>query len=153
MNEVYLNAEIGRKNIVFGIALFLILGVAVGIPLTIDFMGGTLLSGDQYQEWKVVHGYGVFLSFINIFFGLCVDHLILSRRQKELASWAFLLAGLIGGILRSSLVMVSALSDLGVLVSLAETALFVLGTAIVVRGLTLPQPERLTEQPANARRV
>ncbi len=32
---------IGRKNVVFGIGLFLLLGVAVGIPLTINFFGGS----------------------------------------------------------------------------------------------------------------
>jgi hypothetical protein len=44
-----LDVEVGRKNIVLGIVLFLVLGVVVGVPLTIDFFGGTLLTPDQYQ--------------------------------------------------------------------------------------------------------
>ena len=55
--------------------------MAVGVPLTVDFLGGSMLTGEQYPLWKVVHGYGVFLSFINFFFGLCVDRLSLSRQQ------------------------------------------------------------------------
>ena len=73
MDRIFTNAEVGRKNIGFGIALFLFLGMVVGIPLTIDFFGGSILTGDQYQTWKVVHGYGVFLAFINYFLGLCID--------------------------------------------------------------------------------
>ena len=68
----------------------------VGIPLTIDFLGGSLLTSDQYLAWKVVHAYGVFLAFINYFFGMCIDRLNLTRGQKEISSWSFLLAGFIG---------------------------------------------------------
>ena len=35
--------HVGRKNIVFGSALFLIAGVLVGIPLTINLFGGSVL--------------------------------------------------------------------------------------------------------------
>src|SRR5512147_2707668 len=75
MNKIFADADVGRKNIVFGIVLFLILGVVVGIPLTIDFFGGSLLAADQYQMWKVVHGYSVFLAFINYFLGVTIDRL------------------------------------------------------------------------------
>jgi hypothetical protein len=134
MRKIFANAVVGRKNIGFGIGLFLILGVLVGIPLSIDFFGGSMLTSDQYQSWKVVHGYGVFLSFINYFFGLCIDRVNLPRRQKEIASWSFLLAGLIGGAGRMSLVLLSALDEWGLYASLAETVLFVLGTLFFVRG-------------------
>lgn len=151
MNKIYADVNVGRKNIGFGLALFLLLGVAAGVPLTIDFLGGSILTGDRYQAWKVVHGYGVFLSYINFFFGLCVDRLNLSRQQKELASWAFLLAGLIGGVVRMGLVLASALGEWGVYASLVESALFALGTAVAVRGLILSQPVHLPEKPAHAR--
>jgi hypothetical protein len=151
MNKIYADTNVGRKNVNIGLALFLILGVATGIPLTIDFLGGSILTGEQYQLWKIVHGYGVFLSFINFFFGLCVDRLNLSRPQKELASWAFLLAGLVGGLARMGLVLLSALSEWGIYASLVESVLFVLGTVIVVRGLILPQTERRAEQRVHAR--
>jgi hypothetical protein len=151
MNNLYGGASVGRKNVLFGIALFVVLGVAAGIPLTIDFLGGSILSSEQYQMWKVVHGYGVFLSFVNFFFGLCVDHLSLPRQQKELASWTFLLAGVVGGLVRMALVLLGALGEWGIYASLVESALFVLGTVIVVRGQVQPQPERRAEPRAHAR--
>jgi hypothetical protein len=40
MNRIFGDVVVGRKNIVAGIVLFLILGVVVGIPLTVDFLGG-----------------------------------------------------------------------------------------------------------------
>jgi hypothetical protein len=48
MDKIFADADVGRKNIVFGIALFLVLGVVVGIPLTIDFFGGSILTADQW---------------------------------------------------------------------------------------------------------
>ena len=72
MASLYGNAEVGRKNIAFGIALFVVMGIVVGIPLTINFFGGSVLTAEQYQTWKVVHGYAVFLGFINYFFGLLI---------------------------------------------------------------------------------
>ncbi|HEY6103573.1 MAG TPA: hypothetical protein VI007_10165 [bacterium] len=69
----------------FGIGLFLLLGVAVGIPLTIDFFGGSVLAEEQYRIWKVIHGYGIFLGFINYFFGLSIHRLLLTRDQKEVS--------------------------------------------------------------------
>lgn len=142
MDRIFAGADVGRKNIAFGTGLFLILGVVVGIPLTIDFLGGSVLTSGQYQSWKVVHGYGVFLSFVNFFFGLCIDRLNLTRGQKEISSWSFLLAGLIGGIVRMLLVLFSALGEFGAYASLAETVLFVLGTFVLVRGQMKEQPDR-----------
>ena len=122
MNRFYAGADVGRKNIGFGIALFLILGVVVGIPLTVVFLGGSMLTGAQYQTWKVIHGYGVFLAFVNFFFGYCIDRLNLTRRQKEISSWSFLIAGLFGGIGRSVLVLLSIQGGFGsYAVSLIET--------------------------------
>ncbi|OGT27757.1 MAG: hypothetical protein A2Z17_03265 [Gammaproteobacteria bacterium RBG_16_66_13] len=118
----------------FGIALFLISGVIVGIPLTINFFGGSVLTMEQYQSWKVVHGYGVFLSFINYFFGVIIDRLALTRGQKELSSWAMLAAGLVGGVGRMTLLLLSALDELGVYASLGEVVLIVLATAVFLRG-------------------
>jgi hypothetical protein len=148
VNRFFAGADVGRKNIGFGIGLFLILGVVVGIPLTIDFLGGTLLTSEQYQQWKVVHGYGVFLSFVNFFFGLCIDRLSLTKREMELSSWSFLLAGVVGGFGRPVLLLAAAMSDFGMYVSLVETALFVVGTATVVRGL---MKERVPDQKIQAR--
>ena len=134
MNRIYADAVVGRKNIGFGVALFLILGVVIGIPLTINFLGGSLLTSEQYLTWKVVHAYGVFLAFINYFFGLCIDRLNLTMEQKEISSWSFLLAGLIGGFGRMVLLLLPALSGFRIYVSLVETVLFVLGTFMFVRG-------------------
>ena len=134
MNVILSDANVGKKNIVFGIVLFLLLGVVIGIPLTIDFLGGSLLTSDQYQIWKVVHGYGVFLSFINYFLGLAIDRLELSKQHKEIVSWLFLVAGLIGGVVRMILVLIPSLSTFRIYASLAESALFVLGTIIFVSG-------------------
>jgi hypothetical protein len=151
MNTILAGGAVGRKNIAFGIGLFVILGVVVGIPLTVNFLGGSMLTGDQYQTWKVVHAYGVFLSFINFFFGLCVDRLELTSWHKEMSSWSFLLAGLIGGVVRMLLALFSVLGEFGVYASLAETALFVLGTFILFRGLITTRPGRLGERTADSR--
>ncbi len=134
MNDIFASADVGRKNIGFGIVLFLFLGVVIGIPLTIDLFGGSMLASDQYQVWKVIHGYGVFLSFINYFFGLCIDRLNLSRQHKQISSWSFLLAGLVGGIGRMVLVFLSELDALGIYASLLESIFFVLGTGVFVYG-------------------
>lgn len=127
------DADVGKKNIVFGTTLFLLLGIGVGIPLTIDFLGGSTLS-DQYQTWKVVHGYAVFLSFINYFLGFSIDRWNLTRSQKEISSWSFLAAGLVGGTGRPILVLLSALGTYGIYVSLAETVFISLGTILFVIG-------------------
>ena len=150
MDRIFANTDVGRKNIGFGIALFLVLGVVVGIPLTIDFFGGSILTSDQYQTWKIVHGYGVFLAFINYFFGLYIDRMDLAREQKEISSWSFLLAGLIGGGVRMILVLFSALDELGLYASLAETALFVIGTFVFVRGQLRQRQGQLRERSREA---
>ena len=149
MNRIFADTEVGRKNIGFGIALFLILGVMIGIPLTVDLMGGSLLTTAQYQAWKVLHGYGIFLAFVNFFFGYSIDRLSLTRRQKEISSWSFVIAGLFGGIGRSVLYLLSLTGGFGsYTVSLIETVGFVLGTFIFVRGLIKERPDQLLEQPA-----
>lgn len=151
MNKIYADADVGRKNIGFGMALFLILGVVVGIPLTVDFLGGSMLTAAQYQTWKVIHGYGVFLAFVNFFFGYSIDRLNLTSRQKEIASWSFVIAGLFGGIGRSLLFLSSIQGGLGsYTASLIETAGFVIGTFIFVRGQIKERPAQRLEQPAPA---
>jgi len=151
MNRIFADTEVGRKNIGFGMALFLILGVLVGIPLTVDLLGGSMLTASQYQAWKVLHGYGVFLAFVNFFFGYCIDRLNLTRMQKEISSWSFVVAGLFGGIGRSILFLLSLSGGFGsYTVSLIETLGFVLGTFIFVRGLIAERAERQLEQPAAA---
>ena len=151
MNRIYVEADVGRKNIVFGIVLFLILGVVVGIPLTVDLFGGSILTAAQYQTWKVLHGYGVFLAFINFFFGYCVDRLKLTKWQKEVSSWSFLIAGLAGGVGRSVLFLLSVLGGFGsYTASLIETLGFVLGTFVFVRGQIKERPAHRLEKVAPA---
>ncbi len=128
MNKLFPDVGVGRKNVITGILIFLVMGVIIGIPLTIDFMGGSLLTGAQYQSWKVIHGYSVFLAFINLFLGLGIDHFNLPVRQKEIVSWAFLAAGIVGGLGRMALVLLAALESFGRFASLIETVLFVVGT-------------------------
>ena len=135
MNAIFANADVGRKNIWFGIGLFLVLGVVVGTPLTVDMFGGSLLTAEQYQSWKVIHGYSVFLAFINYFLGTAIDHFRMPRGQKEVISWSFLAAGLVGGAGRMTLVLLSSLAQFGRVASLLETVLFVLGTFVMLRGL------------------
>lgn len=151
MNRIFADADVGRKNIAFGIGLFLILGVVVGVPLTVDLFGGSLLTSAQYQDWKVLHGYGVFLAFVNFFFGHCIDRLNLTRRQKEISSWSFVIAGLAGSIGRSVLLLLSSLSGFGsYTASLVETMGFVIGTFIFVGGQIKERPAQQLEQPAPA---
>jgi hypothetical protein len=156
MRTLFANADVGRKNIVFGIVLFLLIGVVVGIPLTIDFLGGSLLASDQYQTWKVVHGYGVFLAFINYFLGTTLDRLDMPKPHKEIVSWSFLAAGVIGGAGRMILVLLSSLSVYGPYASLIETMLFVLGTIFFVRGQVQEEashPLKSTSQPQPSTRA
>jgi hypothetical protein len=134
MDRIFGRAEIGRKNIVLGIALFLVLGVAVGIPLTINMFGGSVLSSEAYGTWKVIHGYGVFLGVINYFFGSIIDGLALTRQQKEIASWSVAVAGLVGGAGRMTLLLLGVLADFGRVASLAETMFMVLGIGLFLLG-------------------
>jgi hypothetical protein len=142
MNKAFADVDVGKKNVAFGIGLFLLLGVVVGIPLTINFFGGSILTRDQYRIWKVIHGYGIFLGFINYFFGLVIDRLDLTRRQKELSSWSFVIAGLFGGIGRMTLVLFSVLDDYGIDASLGEVVFVTLGTAVFVVGQVRGRLER-----------
>ena len=135
MNKIFAGVNVGRKNILFGIALFLILGVVIGAPLTVDLFGGSLFTEAQYQAWKVLHAYGVFLAFVNFFFGYLIDRLSISMQQKEIASWSFVVAGLVGGIGRPALFLMSALGGWGSYsISLIETAGFIVGTFLFLRG-------------------
>jgi hypothetical protein len=140
MNRIFADAQVGRKNIWFGIALFLIIGVVGGIPLTVNFLGGSMLTDAQYQAWKVVHGYGVFLSFVNFFFGYCIDRVNLTKGQKEIASWSFLIAGLFGGIGRSKVLLLPVLGGFGYFIDLVETAGFAIGAVVFVLGLMKKKP-------------
>lgn len=137
MNRILAGVDVGRKNIWFGIGLFLLLGVVAGTPLTIEMFGGSLLTVDQYQSWKVIHGYSVFLAFINYFLGQAIDRSEMPRAQKEVVSWSFLAAGVVGGLGRMTLVLLSAMSQFGRAASLVETVLFVLGTFVLVRAQLL----------------
>jgi hypothetical protein len=135
MNRIFAGVDVGRKNIVFGVVLFLVLGVVVGVPLTLDLLGGSMLTADQYQTWKVLHAYAVFTAFVNFFFGFLVDRLNLGRRQLEIASWSFIIAGLVGGFGRPLLFLLSVPGSIGgYAISLIETLGFVLGTYLFVRG-------------------
>ena len=40
MNRILADKDVGRKNIGFAVVLFLIFGVVVGIPLTVDLFVG-----------------------------------------------------------------------------------------------------------------
>src|SRR4030043_2254362 len=126
MNKIFAGIDVGRKNIVFGVVLFLVLGVVAGIPLTVDLFGGSMLTESQYQTWKVLHAYGVFTAFVNFFFGFLVDRMSLDRQQLEIASWSFLVAGIVGGLGRPVLFLLSIPGSIGsYTVSLIETGGFV----------------------------
>jgi hypothetical protein len=142
MNKIFVGIDVGKKNIIFGVILFLILGVGVGVPLTVGLFGGSMLTESQYQSWKVLHAYGVFTAFVNIFFGFLVDRMSLDRRQLEIASWSFLVAGLVGGVGRPVLYLLNSSSIwASYIIDLIETLGFVIGTFILVRS-------RLQERPA-----
>ncbi len=134
MDKMFTGVDVGRKNVAFGVGLFILLGFGFGVPLTINLFGGSVLTQDQYQTWKVVHGYGVFLGFVNYFFGLIIDRLPLTKRQKELSSWAILVAGLFGGVFRMIFAMTSTLAEFGLYASLGETIFISLGTLIFLLG-------------------
>jgi hypothetical protein len=115
----------------------------VGIPLTVDLFRGSTQTESQYQTWKVLHGYAVFVAFVNFFFGYCIDQQNLTRRQMEIASWSFLVAGVAGGFGRPVLFLLSMDGGVGsYLVSLIETAGFALGTFVFVYGLTKERPAK-----------
>lgn len=134
MNRLFTGVDAGRKNIVGSVVLFLLLGVVAGVPLTVDLFGGSMLTESQYQTWKVLHAYGVFTAFVNFFFGFLVDRMSTGRRELEIASWSFLIAGLVGGIGRPVLFLLAVPGlTAGYAVSLIETVGFVVGTYLFVR--------------------
>ncbi len=152
MKNIFTGVDVGRKNIIFGIALFLILGVVVGTPLTIDLFGGSLLTENQYQTWKILHAYGVFTALVNFFFGFLVDRMSLARRELEIASWSLLVAGLVGGVGRPVLFLLSIPGAwVGYGIDLIETAGFVLGIFIFVRGRL--QGTKPQQSPSAVRRM
>ncbi len=135
MNNIFAGVDVGKKNIIFGIVLFLLLGVLAGIPLTVDLFGGSMLTEGQYQTWKILHAYGIFTAFVNFFFGFVVDRMSLGRRELEIGSWSFLVAGLVGGIGRPVLFLLAVPGVwVGYGIDLIETLGFVIGTFIFVRG-------------------
>lgn len=141
MNKILASVEVGKKNILFGVVLFLVLGVVVGVPLTVGLFGGSMLTESQYQTWKVLHAYGVFTAFVNIFFGYCIDRQNLTKQQKEIASWSFLVAGIVGGFGRPVLFLLSITGSVPIyLIDLIETVGFVVGTFIFFLGLIKERP-------------
>ena len=136
MNNLLLDTQIGKKNIVFGAFIFLLFAVVIGVPLTLNFFGIPVLSADQYELWKVVHGYGIFLAVINYLLGTKVDELHISDRQKEILSWSFIIAGLFGAIGRMTLILLAAYENWHLFASLGETVFFSLGLVIFVYGWT-----------------
>lgn len=151
MNRMIAHTQVGKKNIIFALVLFLILGFAAGLPLTLDLLAGTSLTGANYQAWKVVHAYGVFLAFVNFFFGYCIDRLDVRRDQKEIASWSFMIAGFFGGFGRSVLLLLSIQGGIAAYtISLIETLGFVIGTFVFVRSQVKETLARPLEAPASA---
>jgi hypothetical protein len=139
MNNLFLDTQIGKKNIIFGAFLFLLFALVIGVPLTLNFFGIPVLSVEQYQLWKVVHGYGIFLAVINYLLGTSVDGLSISGRQKEVLSWSFIIAGLFGAVVRMTLVLVGMFEDWHLFASLGEVAFFSVGLAIFIYGWTRKQ--------------
>jgi hypothetical protein len=150
MHNLFADADVGRKNIAFGMTLFVLFGVILGVPLTVDLFGGSLLAPDQYQTWKVIHGYGVFLGFLNYFFGLTIDRVRLSAAHKEVASWSFLIAGLFGAFSRMALALLAALGEFGLYASLGETVFITIGTTVFVLGQMRPAVSRDRAAPQRA---
>lgn len=134
MNTLRSEMQAGRKNILFGAFLFLLFAIGMGIPLTINLFGGSALTAEQYELWKVVHGYGLFLGVINVFLGTSINNLRLSSGQKELLSWSFIIAALFGAIVRLALVLLAAYEAWHLLPSLGEAVFFTIGLMLFVYG-------------------
>lgn len=134
MSTTVPGTDSGRRNVAVGILLFAVCGVVAGIPLTINLLGGSVLTDTEYAQWKVLHGYGVFLGFINYFVGVALDRLRFTPTQARLISWSFVLAGLLGGIGRMVLALLSALAQYGRLLSFGETLFISVGTIVFVLG-------------------
>jgi prepilin signal peptidase PulO-like enzyme (type II secretory pathway) len=136
MNTFISGAQVGKRNIYFGSFLFLLFAFVIGVPLTLDFLGLSVMSSEQYELWKVVHAYGLFLGVVNYLIGTSVDKWSISARQKEVLSWSFVVAGLFGAIGRMTLVLLSAYEDWHLLASLGEVVFFSIGLAVYIYGWT-----------------
>ncbi len=136
MNNLFLDTQIGKKNIIFGAFLFLLFALVIGVPLTLNFFGILVLSPEQYQVWKVVHGYGIFLAIINYLLGTNVDELRISDRQKEVLSWSFIIAALFGAVGRMALVLLGMFEGWHLFASLGEVIFFTVGLAFFIYGWT-----------------
>jgi hypothetical protein len=134
MNTFFSVTPVGRKNIIFGAFLFLLFALVIGVPLTLDFFGLSVMSSKQYELWKVVHAYGIFLGVINFLVGTSVDKLNIPDRQKEVVSWSFVVAGLFGAIGRMTLILLAAYEDWHLLASLGEVVFFSVGLAMGIYG-------------------
>lgn len=132
LSDVYF----GKRNVYFGIFVFLIAAFVIGTPLTLNFLGLDVMSDEQYRIWKVVHGYSIFLGVINYFFGLVIDRLRVTNQLKNLASLSFIIAATFGSFGRIVLVLVAAYDSLGIFVSFGETIFFVVGLAVFLYGQT-----------------
>lgn len=148
MNNLFLDTRIGKKNIIFGVFLFLLFALVIGIPLTLNFFGVRVLTDEQYEIWKVVHGYGIFLAVINCFLGTAVDDLRISHGQKEVVSWSFIVAGVFGALVRMALVLLGLLEEWHLLASLGEVVFFSIGLALFVYGWTRKKGIAWTGEPA-----
>lgn len=148
MNTLFVDTQTGKKNIVFGVAVFLLFAVGIGIPLTLDFFGVQVWSDEQYQLWKVVHGYGIFIAVINCLVGTNLDELKLSHQQKEVLSWSFIIAGLFGAVGRMALVLLALFEGGHLAASLGEVVFFTIGAALFLYGWT--QRQRLLSQDVEA---
>jgi hypothetical protein len=134
MANLLQKAQVGKQNIIFGALLFILFAIVIGVPLTLSFFGMPVLSAEQYALWKVVHGYGVFLSVINFFLGTSLDQLSISNRQKQIVSWSFIIAGLFGAVIRMTLVLLGLFKDWVLYASLGEVVFFSLGLIIYIWG-------------------
>jgi hypothetical protein len=161
VNTFFSVNPVGRKNIIFGAFLFLLFALVIGVPLTLDFFGLSVMSSERYELWKVVHAYGIFLGVINFLLGASVDKLNISDRPKEVVSWSFVMAGLFGAIGRMILVLIGAYKDWHLLASLGEVVFFSVGLAICIYGwiretkpawLSSPGSETAHPMPLEARK-
>lgn len=90
---------IGRKNAVFGAALFSFWAL---FYVVLWLSGISLDSLNSRATLKTVHAYGLFLGTINYFFGFLINNLKNSNRNKQIASYSFILAGVLTGLIKAT---------------------------------------------------